>query len=624
MAILHVRKTGNDSSGDGSPTDPYLTIQKGLDMANANDTIVIESGTYTESFTINKSLTINGENVNVAYNGTREPETIITSNAETIITIAASNVILNGFEILSSAIGSTKNAIKVANGNSNITNIQIKNSIIHEVGLKNTNWYSNAILLESQDGGSNGEISNVTIQDNYIYNIGGQSQSGGGTSGGIGIHFNESKLSNTITGNKFYNIQNGSDTSNTIYGIAIFMDFLGTSNVAEGFSISTNIYDTVSRGVACFSGGSSKGTINEKANNFTAVDIFVLNYAESTAGGATITFDGFYSSTIVTNYTAGSYEGTVGYFPSKTKATTNSGSGSTITAFGKILSSDICQKDTITTLSSAGSSINLSDDKSSAIFIYPENSTSDVNISKVVNGYTITINIATPQLSKSSSAVNVNKIALGIVDNKTLVNSYFSEVGNYTYDPPISAFFVSAFDSSNNKITDLSTTNPLELTIRVNSSDLNLTMYVYDLYTNATSYYLTNSDNYTLTRTSVASIDWIMNLYKVGEYLLAGDSKYSKYGGISSNMLNLRTMYFDNWRIKEDTSGNLLIQALISSYETREIFYVNPSDPSMPGVDPLTNWQIGEDEDGKLTFKKLVDGTFVTKKVMAHNPSLNS
>ena len=84
---------------------------------------------------------------------------------------------------LSSSIGNTQNAIKVANGTSNISNIQIKNSIIHEVGLKNTNWYSNGILLQSQVGGSSGEISNVTIQDNYIYNIGGQSQSGGSSAG---------------------------------------------------------------------------------------------------------------------------------------------------------------------------------------------------------------------------------------------------------------------------------------------------------------------------------------------------------------------------------------------------------------------------------------------------------
>ena len=44
---------------------------------------------------------------------------------------------------------------KIANGSNNI-NIQIKNSITRS-RLKNTNWYSNGILPESQDGGSNGE-----------------------------------------------------------------------------------------------------------------------------------------------------------------------------------------------------------------------------------------------------------------------------------------------------------------------------------------------------------------------------------------------------------------------------------------------------------------------------------
>ena len=622
MAIIHVRKTGDDSSGDGSPTSPYLTIQKGLDVSNANDTIVIQNGTYSESFTISKSLTLNGENVNVAYNGTRESETIITSNSETIITIAASNVTINGFEILSSAIGSTKNAIKIANGSNNITNIQIKNSIIHEVGLKNTNWYSNGILLESQDGGSNGEISNVTIQDNYIYNIGGQAQSGGGTSGGIGIHFNESKLSNSITGNKFYNIQDGSDTTNTIHGIGIFIDYLGTSSVAEGFSISTNIYDTVSRGVTCFSGGGSKGTITETANNFTAVNIFVLNYAESSAGGATISFDGYYSSNAVTNFTAGSYSGTIGYFPSKTKASSNSDNSATITVFGKILYSDIAQKDTVSTLTSDGSSVNLSDGKSSATFIIPENNSSDVSISKFVNGYTVTVTVATPKLAKSSSDVSVNKVALGIIDQTTLVNSYFSEVGNYSYGPPITAFYISVFDSSNNKITDISTVNKLELTVKINNSDMNLNMYVYDLYSNSVVYNLTDTNNYVLTRTSNAVTDWSLNLYKVGEYLLAGDSKYAKYGGVTSNLQNLRTLYFDNWRIKEDTSGNLLVQVLTSTYVTRDIFYATGSNPNINNVDPLNDWQIGEDIDGKLVFKKLEDGKFVVKKVMTPNSNI--
>ena len=57
-----------------------------------------------------------------------------------------------------------------------------------------------------------------------------------------------------------------------------------------------------------------QGTNTETANNFTAVNIFVLNYAESSAGGATISFDGYYLGDAVTNFTAGSYSGTIGYF----------------------------------------------------------------------------------------------------------------------------------------------------------------------------------------------------------------------------------------------------------------------------------------------------------------------
>ena len=39
------------------------------------------------------------------------------------------------------------------------------------------------------------------------------------------------------------------------------------------------------------------------------------------------------------------------------------------------------------------------------------------------------------------------------------------------------------------------------------------------------------------------------------------------------NLQNLRTLYFDNWRIKEDTSGNLLVQVLTTTY-INEIYFM--------------------------------------------------
>ena len=56
MADIYVKKTGNDSSGNGSNGSPYLTIQKGLDEASAGDRILIGAGTYTETG-LNKTTT---------------------------------------------------------------------------------------------------------------------------------------------------------------------------------------------------------------------------------------------------------------------------------------------------------------------------------------------------------------------------------------------------------------------------------------------------------------------------------------------------------------------------------------------------------------------------------------
>lgn len=47
---IHVTKTGNDTTGDGSINNPYLTISKGYDIALANDggTVWVHGGTYAE------------------------------------------------------------------------------------------------------------------------------------------------------------------------------------------------------------------------------------------------------------------------------------------------------------------------------------------------------------------------------------------------------------------------------------------------------------------------------------------------------------------------------------------------------------------------------------------------
>ena len=53
MAIIYVRKTGNDTTGDGSTGNPYLTINRALNGAApkfaSGDTLIVGIGAYTEN-----------------------------------------------------------------------------------------------------------------------------------------------------------------------------------------------------------------------------------------------------------------------------------------------------------------------------------------------------------------------------------------------------------------------------------------------------------------------------------------------------------------------------------------------------------------------------------------------
>lgn len=48
MAIIYVRTTGNDTTGNGSTGTPYKTLVKALTVAVAGDTILMGAGTYAE------------------------------------------------------------------------------------------------------------------------------------------------------------------------------------------------------------------------------------------------------------------------------------------------------------------------------------------------------------------------------------------------------------------------------------------------------------------------------------------------------------------------------------------------------------------------------------------------
>jgi uncharacterized repeat protein (TIGR01451 family) len=72
---IYVNTTGNDTSGTGTAYDPYLTIQTGVNNLDPNGIIHIANGQYSgvnnTNITINKNMTITGENqTGTIINGT--------------------------------------------------------------------------------------------------------------------------------------------------------------------------------------------------------------------------------------------------------------------------------------------------------------------------------------------------------------------------------------------------------------------------------------------------------------------------------------------------------------------------------------------------------------------------
>jgi hypothetical protein len=63
-ATYYVATTGNDTTGDGSVGNPWATVQKGINVAQAGDTVLVGAGTYSE-------------NVSSARNGTSGSRIVI-------------------------------------------------------------------------------------------------------------------------------------------------------------------------------------------------------------------------------------------------------------------------------------------------------------------------------------------------------------------------------------------------------------------------------------------------------------------------------------------------------------------------------------------------------------------
>ena len=179
-------KPNASDSNPGTQNEPWATIQKGIDVAQAGDTVFINSAVYNEQLTMKRSG--NTSEGYITFVGTGNPKPVIdgTGKSDKLINWKGvpdggeqkNYIVFDGFEI--------KNASKWAfwiEGDHNI----IKNCEIHETGhtavqlitgsfntfsnneIYNTGW--NAISWESNNSGTGIRADHNIIEHNYLHNI---------------------------------------------------------------------------------------------------------------------------------------------------------------------------------------------------------------------------------------------------------------------------------------------------------------------------------------------------------------------------------------------------------------------------------------------------------------------
>jgi len=123
----------------------YETIQLAVDAATAGDVLLAPAGTYPESVTINKAITLNGANAGVNPNtGTRTAETIIQSltGNDAIITLftGANNVTIKGITLDGTNLANDATGIETYN--EVVNGLTVENNIIQNVGGYGVDLYS--------------------------------------------------------------------------------------------------------------------------------------------------------------------------------------------------------------------------------------------------------------------------------------------------------------------------------------------------------------------------------------------------------------------------------------------------------------------------------------------------
>jgi len=179
--VWHVSTTGSDEDGAGSEESPFATIQHGIDVSSAGDTVLVHSGEYSESINLTQIVTLIGE------------EAIINGSGMTgVVVIDGSDITVSGFEIVGDSL--TTSGVSIKPGS---MNIMVSSNIIHGMKLNNIpneSPGSYGILVYGDSTPPNPPDS-ISIMDNEIYDV-----------NLFGISLGQNTSNVTISGNNIHDL----------------------------------------------------------------------------------------------------------------------------------------------------------------------------------------------------------------------------------------------------------------------------------------------------------------------------------------------------------------------------------------------------------------------------------
>ena len=229
------------------------SIQRGINAAGSGDTVNVQAGTYVGNVVIGKSLSLVGPNAGVDPTGltmapSRADEAILEPGAtsdfttSSVITVAASDVSIDGFTIKGSNAGlsggfplASGTVVYAAAGISNSANVFTAGTPSNTVNVSGLTVQNN-IIQDFTQYGVEGDTSDGTpsvgntIAANLISNLPDNGSHGGNFYGeGVVIYDN---FYARVTGNKMTNVRTGIQTGNNYLSAGAFAPSISGNSVS--------------------------------------------------------------------------------------------------------------------------------------------------------------------------------------------------------------------------------------------------------------------------------------------------------------------------------------------------------------------------------------------------------